>query len=1383
MNPHLLVIIPRSLRVRSLRPLVFFVLLISVLLRFAPSDPRVGAQGECRIECSATVPALGRVGVPVQFSAVTATSGCASGAAYEWDFGDGTGSSLFQNTSHFYNAPGTYSWKLTTRANTGFTSIDTVAGGYGEGAPARQASLTTPVAVARDPQGRGVYLVDALGGGSLLRFLNTSNTTVTIAGRVVSPGTVRVIGGGGAELGENIPAWQADLGFVVALATNASGDLLYFADQAAGQVGVINTAAVNTTVAGAPLNAGNVRTFATGFGGNLNGIAVAATGEVIVADATAGVNKIFKLSPDGRSATAIAGNGVTTRPTDAAPASPTDATQVPLLLPRDILFDGAGNLFVADAGHARIVKVDATGKLSLVVQFPFNPPSAPNPYPAGLAFWNGDVYVANGNAQTIVRVTGATGIVAGREFATCDYSSSTCGDGSAAVEAQFFFLGSTGAPPLVGIEADANGLFILDQGVLQRGRVRYLNLNSAVTTLAGVTINPGRIETLAGNGFGSPFDGGLAVSSVLNTPTGVALDVNNNLWISDSLNGRLRFVNRGSETVTIFPNTPAAQIVLPRSIVTINKDVGPGAIDGVPVTRASFETPQGLTISNQGVFVADSRQGPTVDGRRTGLLRFINTTPANVIFYPNSPKPLTVPPGNILTIAGGGTNPDSSGDGGLALEAKFIAPSDVAVNPMNGDLYVADSGNKAVRKISSATGRVSSLNLPPAQYTGLAFNGEARLFVVNAEQGQLLQETAAGSGVFTVLNSAPLSTPRDVAVDANGNAYVTESGAHRIVRIRATGAIEPLAGTERGFDGDGSAAANARLNLSAPAFNGASAVLQTVGIALNASGELLFADTGNNRVRRVGSGAAVSVCAGTINITGDNPIPALNRVSPDFAVVGGRSFTLTVNGNGFVSSSRVRWNGQERATTYISSTQLAAQIPATDLGLPQTVDVSVANPTPGGGVSNIIKLAVILPNPLPSLTAVTPDVAATGTGFMLTVTGSGFNERSVVQWNGSNRTTSFISGDQLRAEILPLDVQRVGAANITVFNPEPGGGTSNKATFTITAANPAPVVSGVAPVTIMPGSQSLTLLVNGSNFSATSRVRWNGLDRPTTFLSTQQLQADIPASDVATAGAALITVFTPLPGGGLSNSLPLAIGQTAASVPAANFSGNVLAVESVVSVFGTGLATATDVATSLPLPTTLRGTTVAIRDSRGGERLAPLFFVSPTQVNYFVPPETATGPAVVLIRSAAGIISASAVEIVALAPGLFSADATGQGIAAAVALRVKADNTQSFEPIVRFDAAQQRFIPVPIDLGAETDQVFLVLFGSGLRNRSSLASVVTRVGGEFVPATFAGPLSSAVGVEQINLGPLPRKLAGRSLVDVVMIVDGKPANIVQVVLK
>ena len=164
-------------------------------------------------------------------------------------------------------------------------------------------------------------------------------------------------------------------------------------------------------------------------------------------------------------------------------------------------------------------------------------------------------------------------------------------------------------------------------------------------------------------------------------------------------------------------------------------------------------------------------------------------------------------------------------------------------------------------------------------------------------------------------------------------------------------------------------------------------------------------------------------------------------------------------------------------------------------------------------------------------------------------------------------------------------------------------------------------------------------------------------------------------------------------------------------------------------------------------------------------------------------PETATGPAVVLIRSAAGIISASAVEIVALAPGLFSADATGQGIAAAVALRVKADNTQSFEPVVRFDAVQQRFIPVPIDLGAETDQVFLVLFGSGLRNRSSLASVVTRVGGEFVPATFAGPLSSAVGVEQINLGPLPRKLAGRSLVDVVMIVDGKPANIVQVVLK
>ena len=134
------------------------------------------------------------------------------------------------------------------------------------------------------------------------------------------------------------------------------------------------------------------------------------------------------------------------------------------------------------------------------------------------------------------------------------------------------------------------------------------------------------------------------------------------------------------------------------------------------------------------------------------------------------------------------------------------------------------------------------------------------------------------------------------------------------------------------------------------------------------------------------------------------------------------------------------------------------------------------------------------------------------------------------------------------------------------------------------------------------------------------------------------------------------------------------------------------------------------------------------------------------------------------------------------APGLFSANASGQGIAAAVVLRVKADNSQSFEPVAQFNNATSRFEAVPIDLGAATDQVFLVGFGTGIRNRSSLANVTATIGGGAADVSFAGAQGSLTGVDQINLR-IPRTLAGRGNADVVLRVDGKTANTVTVNIK
>src|SRR5215468_5132385 len=106
------------------------------------------AQGGCSVGCAATVPATAQVTATVSFMATATVSGCASAPGYEWDFGDGTATALQQNVTHTYSAPGVYTWKLTTTAGVGATTINTIAGGYGENALARQAPFTTPSAIA-----------------------------------------------------------------------------------------------------------------------------------------------------------------------------------------------------------------------------------------------------------------------------------------------------------------------------------------------------------------------------------------------------------------------------------------------------------------------------------------------------------------------------------------------------------------------------------------------------------------------------------------------------------------------------------------------------------------------------------------------------------------------------------------------------------------------------------------------------------------------------------------------------------------------------------------------------------------------------------------------------------------------------------------------------------------------------------------------------------------------------------------------------------------------------------------------------------------------------------------------------------------------------------
>ncbi len=334
--------------------------------------------------------------------------------------------------------------------------------------------------------------------------------------------------------------------------------------------------------------------------------------------------------------------------------------------------------------------------------------------------------------------------------------------------------------------------------------------------------------------------------------------------------------------------------------------------------------------------------------------------------------------------------------------------------------------------------------------------------------------------------------------------------------------------------------------------------------------------------------------------------------------------------------------------------------------------------------------------------------------------------------------------------------------------------TKNAATVTLTASA-GPYTTG-QPI-------NLTATVAGaSSLMPTGTVSF--LDG-TTALGTSQLDA---------AGKATFTVSSLSPGvrgltaryGGdanfnstTSSELPIAIGRTVTNVSAANYQGEMLAPEGIVAAFGTGLATTTLAATTQPLPTTLGGTTVRIRDSAGTERLAPLFFVSPTQVNYLMPAGTAAGPVAVTVVAGDDATSVATVQVVAVSPGLFSADSTGNGLAAAVLLRIKADNSQIYEAIARFDSAQNKYVAIPIDFGAATDQLFLIPYGTGCRNRSALSAVNIKIGGTDAETLFAGPQGALAGLDQIN-ARLPRTLAGRGEVDVVVTVDGKAANPVKV---
>jgi uncharacterized protein (TIGR03437 family) len=327
--------------------------------------------------------------------------------------------------------------------------------------------------------------------------------------------------------------------------------------------------------------------------------------------------------------------------------------------------------------------------------------------------------------------------------------------------------------------------------------------------------------------------------------------------------------------------------------------------------------------------------------------------------------------------------------------------------------------------------------------------------------------------------------------------------------------------------------------------------------------------------------------------------------------------------------------------------------------------------------------------------------------------------------------------------------------------------------------------AGLCTYAISPGSQVFTdtggsgtvtvTAPNGCNWAANSTSNWIAFN------------ANSSGTGNGTAGFTVGAGTMPRQAAVTIAGLPFIIAQAekVASVSSASYQRLGLAGDAIAAAYGASLATATQNAPSVPLPTTLAGTTVKVRDSSGTELFASLFFVSPNQINFVMPTGLLPGTATVIATSGESV-SVGAVLNDVVAPGIFTANASGQGVAAAQVLRLKANGAQIYESISRYDTTLNQFVAVPIDfgpdLGTAGDQLILTLFGTGWRYRSGIATVTCTIGGVSMEVLYAGPQGDYVGLDQMNL-VLPRALAGRGEVDLVLTVDGKLANTVRINFK
>jgi len=636
-----------------------------------------------------------------------------------------------------------------------------------------------------------------------------TNARGTVAGGSVTAPTVTCYDPGLAVLAGNpFGAGSADGTGTAAsfenptsVATDSAGNI-YVADVDNHTIRKVTPAGIVTTLAGTAGVMGSADgTGAAASFRDPGGVATDGADNVYVADS--GNNTIRKVTPAGV-VTTLAGTPGVGGSADGTGAAASFEN------PHNLATDSAGNVYVADTSNDTIRKITPAGVVTTLAGTPgvagfadgtgsaasFNLPTA-------VAVDSlGNVYVADGLNDTIRKITpgGVVTTLAG----TAEVTGSADGTGAAA---RFYYPG--------GVATDSAGnVYVADT---QNDTIRKINSAGVVTTLAGAA---GMMNFADGTGAAARF----------NKPAGVTTDTAGNVYVADTLNETIRKVTPNG-VVTRLAGTSWAEAT--------------GSADGTGAA-ARFYYPEGVVTDSAGnVYVADTLNDTirkitptavvTTLAGRTGVSGSSDGTGAAALFQ--SPSGLAtdsvgnlyvadylnatirkITPGGVVTTVAGMAGTTGSADGSGAA-ARFYYPFSIALDGA-GDIYVADSGNNTIRKIT-----------PNGVVTTLA--GTAGV-----------KGSADGIG-----STASFNIPQGVATDRAGNIYVADAGNNTIRKLTPGGAVTTLAGTA-GVAG------------SADGTGAAASFWVPQGLAIDNAGNIYVADRGNNTIRKVAAGGVVTTVAG-----------------------------------------------------------------------------------------------------------------------------------------------------------------------------------------------------------------------------------------------------------------------------------------------------------------------------------------------------------------------------------------------------------------------------------------------------------------------------------------------------------------------------------------